>query len=53
MKVLSYLKDKDFLRALDNDNNKNYWIKIDVINANEYPIQSILKVEYSQDLFLI
>ena len=41
MEALSYLKEKDFLQALDNDNNKNYWVKIEVLNADEYPIKSI------------
>lgn len=41
MKALSYLKDKDFLRALDNDNNKFYWVKIEVLDSDEYTIQSI------------
>ena len=41
MAALSYLKDKDFLRALDNTKNKFYWVKIDVLDAEELPIQSI------------
>ena len=41
MKALSYLKDKDFLRALDNTNNKFYWVKIEVLDREEYPVQSI------------
>lgn len=41
MKALNYLKDKDFLRALDNDNNRFYWVKIEVLDSNEIPIKSI------------
>ena len=41
MGTLSYLKDKDFLKALDNYNNRHYWVKIEVLNSNEIPIQSI------------
>ena len=41
MSALSYLKDKDFLRALDNVKNKFYWAKINVLDAEERPIQSI------------
>ena len=41
MAALSFLKDKDFLRALDNSNNKFYWVKIEVLDSDEYPIQSI------------
>ena len=41
MSSLSYLKDRDFLRALDNENNKFYWVKIEVLNMKELPIQSI------------
>jgi len=41
MAALSYLKDKDFLRELDNNTNKFYWVKIEVLDADELPIQSI------------
>ena len=39
--MLSYLKDKDFLRALDNENNKFYWVKIEVLDMNEHPVRKI------------
>ena len=41
MSALSYLKDKDFLRALDNVKNRFYWAKIEVLDAEERPMQSI------------
>ena len=41
MAALSYLKDKEFLRALDNETNKFYWVKIEVLDADERPIQNI------------
>lgn len=41
MEALEYLKDKDFLRALDNDNNKFFWVKIEVLDSDEIPIKSI------------
>ena len=41
MENLSYLKDKDFLRELDNESNKFYWVKIDVLNMEELPLESI------------
>ena len=41
MKNLSYLKDIEFLKALDNESNKFYWVKIDVLNMEELPIGSI------------
>ena len=41
MSDFSYLKDKDFLRELDNENNKFYWVKIEVLNMKELPIESI------------
>lgn len=41
MNELSYLKDKDFLRELDNDNNKFFWVKIEILNMDELPIESI------------
>jgi hypothetical protein len=41
MNNLSYLKDKDFLRKLDNDNNKFYWVKIEVLDAEERTISAI------------
>lgn len=41
MEVLSYLKDKDFLRALDNYNNRFFWVRIEVLNSNEIPIKNI------------
>ena len=41
MNNLSYLKDKDFLRKLDNNNNKFYQVKIEVLDAEERPISAI------------
>ena len=41
MKNLSYLEDRDFLRRLDNDNNKVYWAKIEILDDKEKPIKSI------------
>ena len=41
MKNISYLKDKTFLRALDNESNKFYWVKIEVLNMEELPVESI------------
>lgn len=41
MRNLGYLKDTSFLRELDNDSNKFYWVKITVLDQNEGPIQSI------------
>lgn len=41
MAALDYLQDKDFLLELDNNNNKVYWVKIEVLNSKELPIQSI------------
>jgi len=41
MKALSYLKDKDFLRALDNYNNKFFWVKIEILNSDDTPIKCI------------
>ena len=41
MEDLSYLKDKDFLRELDNVNNKFFWVKIEILNMDELPIESI------------
>lgn len=41
MAALSYLKDKEFLRALDNESNKFYWVKIEVLDMDERPVQSI------------
>lgn len=41
MDSLSYLKNTEFLRALDNESNKFYWVKIEVLNMQELPIESI------------
>lgn len=41
MNSLSYLKDMDFLRSLDNEVNKFYWVKIEILNMKELPIESI------------
>ena len=41
MNNLSYLKDNDFLRKLDNNNNKFYQVKIEVLDAEERPISAI------------
>ena len=38
---LSYLKDKNFLRDLDNEVNKFYWVKINVLDMKEIPVESI------------
>ena len=38
---LSYLKDKDFLRALDNETNKFYWVRIEVLDKEESPVENI------------
>lgn len=36
-----YLEDASFLRALDNENNKFYWVRIEVLNKDELPIENI------------
>lgn len=41
MEALSFLKDKEFLRALDNDSNRFFWVKIEVLDSDEIPIKSI------------
>ena len=41
MAALEYLKNKDFLKELDNTKNKFYWVKIEVLDSDELPIQSI------------
>ena len=41
MRNLGFLKDTIFLRELDNEANKFYWVKITVLNQNEGPVQSI------------
>ena len=41
MENLSYLKDSSFLKALDNEVNKFYWVRIEVLNMDELPINSI------------
>lgn len=41
MTALGYLKDKEFLRALDEETNKFYWVKIEVLDMAERPVQSI------------
>ena len=41
MRNFDYLKDADFLRLLDNEVNKFYWVKIEVLDADELPVQSI------------
>ena len=41
MNSLSYLKDMNFLRSLDNETNKFYWVKIEVLDMKELPIESI------------
>ena len=41
MSALDYLKDKDFLKSLDNDNNKVYKVKIEVLNSDELSIRDI------------
>ena len=41
MGTLNFIKDKDFLRALDNDINKFFFVKIEILDSNEIPIRSI------------
>ena len=41
MNELSYLKDKNFLKSLDSYNNKFFWVRIEVLDANEIPIRNI------------
>lgn len=41
MGTYTYLKDKDFLKALDNSKNKFFWVKIEVLDSSENPIKSI------------
>lgn len=41
MGTLSYLKDRDFLKALDNYSNKFFWVKIEVLDSDDIPIKSI------------
>lgn len=41
MRNLGFLKDTTFLRELDNEANKFYWVKITVLDQNEGPVQSI------------
>ena len=39
--AINYLKDKDFLRSLDNDTNKFFWVKIEVLDMDESAIANI------------
>ena len=39
--AISYLKDKDFLKALDNEPLKTYYVKIIVMDKEEHPIEEI------------
>ena len=39
--MINYLRDKDFLKRLDNVNNKFYLIKIEVLDSDENIIQTI------------
>ena len=41
MGTLSYLKDRDFLKSLDEYSNKFFWVKIEVLDSDEIPIKSI------------
>ena len=41
MGALSYLKDREFLKALDNYSNKFFWVKVEVLDSDEIPIKSI------------
>ena len=41
MRNLGFLKDTSFLRELDNEANKFYWVKITVLDQNEGPVESI------------
>ena len=41
MKRIQYLEDADFLRELDNQNNRFYQVKIEVLNKDETPIKCI------------
>ena len=39
--MLDYLKDYEFLHQLDLERNKFYWVKIEVLDMREVPIQAI------------
>ena len=41
MATLTFMQDKQFLRALDNDTNKSYLVKIEVLNSEEIPLKAI------------
>ena len=41
MNNLSHLRDASFLRALDAENNKFYWVRIEVLDKEEQPIENI------------
>ena len=41
MGTYSYLKDKEFLKSLDTDSNKFFWVRIEVLDSNEIPIKNI------------
>lgn len=41
MQSYNYLKDASFLKLLDQTINKFYWVKIEVLDLDERPIQSI------------
>lgn len=38
---LNFLKDKDFLKALDSERNKTYLVKIEILDKDEIPIKAI------------
>ena len=38
---MDFLKDNDFLVALNNYSNKKFWVKIEVLDSTEAPISSI------------
>ena len=38
---MSYLKNKSFLKELDNQNNRFYQVKIEVLNKEEQPVEAI------------
>ena len=51
MENLGYLKDADFLRALDNEENKFYWVKIDVLKEISFSNSTIKEEEFGDKKF--
>ena len=41
MEAINFVYDKAFLKALDNDINKTYLVKIEILDSNEIPIRVI------------